>query len=58
MRDSIEAERDAQHWRRLEAEALSIAAGIGDPEARRVMHFIAAAYRRVAERAELRKTGT
>jgi hypothetical protein len=55
-RDSIDAERDTKHWRGLEAEALTLAAGMSDPEARRVMHFIAAGYRLLAERAELRKT--
>ncbi len=55
-RDTIEAERDTEHWRGLEAEALTLAAGMTDPEARRVLHFIAAGYRLLAERAELRKT--
>lgn len=55
-RDCRYAERDAEHWRGLEAEALTLAAGMSDPEARRVMHFIAAAYRLLAERAEFRKT--
>lgn len=54
-RDSNDAERDADHWRRLEAEALALAAGMTDPEPRRIMHFIAAGYRLLAERAELRK---
>jgi hypothetical protein len=49
-------ERDAEHWRRLEAEALTLAAGMADPEPRRIMHFIAAGYRLLAERARLRKT--
>ena len=48
---------DAERWRRLEAEALTVAAGMTDPEPRRIMHAIAAAYRRLADRAELRKTG-
>ena len=55
-RESNHAERDAEHWRRLEAEALTLAVGMVDPEPRRVLHCIAAAYRRLAERAELRKT--
>ena len=55
-RDCIDAERDTEHWRGLEAEALTLAAGMSDPEARRALHFIAAAYRRLAERAGLRKT--
>jgi len=37
---------------RPQAEA---AAGMTDPDPRRIMHSIAAAYRRLAERAELRK---
>jgi hypothetical protein len=45
-------------WRRLEAEALTLAAGMKDPEPRRIMHAIAEAYRRLAERAELRNTQT
>ena len=55
-RDCIDAERDTEHWRGLEAEALALAVGMSDPKTRRVMHFIAAGYRRLAERAELRKT--
>jgi hypothetical protein len=47
---------DSQRWRRLEAEALTVAASMTDLEPRRVMHSIAEAYRRLAERAELRKT--
>jgi hypothetical protein len=47
---------DAERWRRLEAEALTVAASMTDLEPRRVMHSIAEAYRRLAERAELRKT--
>jgi hypothetical protein len=47
---------DAERWRRLETEALTLAADMTDPEPRRVMHAIAEAYRRLAERAELRKT--
>ena len=50
-----EAARDIERWRRLEAEALTVAAGMTDPEPRRIKHSIAAAYRRLAERAELRK---
>jgi hypothetical protein len=46
---------DAVRWRRLEAETLTVAASMTDLEPRRVMHSIAAAYRRLAERAELRK---
>jgi hypothetical protein len=47
---------DSKRWRRLEAEALTVAASMTDLEPRRVMHSIAEAYRRLAERAELRKT--
>ena len=50
-----EPERDPENWRRLEGEALSIAASMTDPEPRRIMHAVAEAYRRLAERAELRK---
>jgi hypothetical protein len=32
---------DAERWRRLEIEALTLAAGMTDPEPRRVMHSIA-----------------
>jgi len=52
-----EAASDVGRWRRLEVEALTIAASMTDQEPRRVMHSIAEAYRRLAERAELRKTG-
>jgi len=38
-----EAARDIERWRRLEAEALTVAAGMTDPEPRRIMHSIAAA---------------
>ena len=54
--DSNNPERDAEHWRRLEVEALTLAAGMTDPEPRRIMHFIAAGYRLLTQRAELRKT--
>jgi hypothetical protein len=49
-----EAAGDAGRWRRLEAEALTIAANMCDPESRRIMHSVAEAYRRLAERAEVR----
>jgi len=45
----------ADRWRRLEVEALTLAASMTDPQPRRIMHAIAAAYRRLAERAELRE---
>jgi hypothetical protein len=51
-----DAAGDAERWRRLEAEALTAAASMTDLKPRRVMHSIAAAYRRLAEREELRKT--
>ena len=50
-RDSNDPERDAEHWRKLEAEALTLAVGMIDPEPRRIMRFIAAGYRLLAERA-------
>jgi hypothetical protein len=50
------AELDREYWRRLEGEARSIGALMTDPQQKRVMHAIAEAYRRLAERAELRKT--
>ena len=46
---------DAERWRTLAAEALAIAEMMTDPEARRVMLFIAEGYRLLAERAEARK---
>jgi len=48
--------RDAERWRRLEAEARTIAAAMTDPEARRLMLFIVEGYKLLAERAEARKT--
>lgn len=49
-----DAERSAQHWRRLEAEARLIASTMADPSPKRIMLSIAEAYKRLAERAELR----
>jgi hypothetical protein len=49
-------QRDAQHWRRLEAEARLIALTMADPERKRVMLFIAEGYKLLAQRAELRET--
>jgi plasmid stability protein len=46
--------RDAEHWRKLEAETRTIARTMTDPEARRIMLFIAEAYKLLADRAELR----
>ena len=54
---SDEAAGNADRWRQLEAEALTVAASMSDPEPRRIMHSIAEAYRRLAARAELRKIG-
>jgi hypothetical protein len=54
--DPTEAERDAEHWRRLEAEARLIALTMTDPERKRVMLFIAEGYKLLAERARLRNT--
>jgi hypothetical protein len=49
-------ERDTEHWRRLEAEARTIAASMTNPEARRTLFFIAEGYKLLADRAEFRKT--
>ena len=54
--DSTDAQRDAKHWRGLEAEARLIALTMTDPERQRVMYFIAEGYKLLAERAELRDT--
>ena len=51
---SDEAGGDAGRWRRLEGEALTVAASMKDAEPRRIMQSIAEAYRRLAERAEFR----
>lgn len=53
---SADDERDAEHWRQLEAEARTIAATMTDPEPRRIMFFIAEGYKLLADRAEHRKT--
>jgi len=53
---SADDERDAEHWRQLEAEARTIAAAMTDPEPRRIMFFIAEGYKLLADRAEHRKT--
>jgi hypothetical protein len=55
--ESPDEQRDAQHWRRLEAEARLIALTMADPERKRVMLFIAAGYELLAQRAELRDIG-
>jgi hypothetical protein len=49
-------QRDAEHWRRLEAEARLIALSMADPDRQRVMLFIAEGYKLLAQRAELRDT--
>lgn len=46
----------AERWRKLEAEARTIASSMTDPEPRRIMLFIAEGYKLLAERAELRNT--
>ena len=48
-------DHDAERWRKLAAEARAIAETMTDPEAQRVMLFIAERYRLLAERAEARK---
>ena len=51
--DATDNKRDAEYWRRLEAEARTIANTMKDPEPRRIMLSIAVAYQLLAERAEL-----
>ena len=46
--------RDAEHWRKLAAEARTIASTMTDPGPRRIMLFIAEGYKLLADRAELR----
>jgi hypothetical protein len=53
---SLDAQRDAHNWRRLEAEARIVALTMSHPDRRRLMHFIAEGYKLLAERAELRDT--
>ena len=53
---SPNAQRDAEHWRRLEAESRLIGLTMSDPERKRVMLFIAEGYKLLAERAESRDT--
>jgi hypothetical protein len=52
---SPDSERDAEFWRRLETEARTVAAGMTDPEPRRIMLFIAEGYKLLADRSESRK---
>jgi hypothetical protein len=49
-------QRDAEHWRRLEAEARLIALTMADTDRQRVMLFVAESYKLLAQRAELRDT--
>jgi len=49
-------ERAAEHWRKLEAEARTIAAGMAAPEQKRIMLSIAEGYKLLAQRAEFPKT--
>ena len=51
--DDPDAERNAEHWWRLQAEALAVAKTMNDRERERLMHYIADAYGRLAERVEL-----
>ena len=46
---------DAERWRVLASEAHSIALEMTDPEAKRALLFIAAAYERLASGAQKRK---
>jgi len=46
---------DAERWRVLASEAHSIALEMTDPEAKRALLFIAAAYERLARGAQKRK---
>lgn len=47
---------DADHWWARAAEAREVAQGMTDPEAKRVMLFIAEGYKRLALHAEARKS--
>jgi hypothetical protein len=46
---------DAAHWRALASEARNTALEMADPEAKRALLFIAAAYERLARGAQKRK---
>ena len=52
--DATEPKRDAEYWRKLEAEARTVASTMTDPEPRRIMLFIAEGDKLLADRAELR----
>jgi len=54
--DIPSGDRAAKHWRRLEAQARAIAAGMPTSEEKRIMLSIAEGYKRLAERAEFPKT--
>jgi len=61
-RDISEIEREialaarwAVKWRMLQKEAIEVAGGMRDPEARHHMMFISDCYQRLAERAEERR---
>jgi hypothetical protein len=53
-RDIGQAVSAAARWRRLEREALDVASGLVDPEAKRKMLSVAESYKVLAERIELR----
>src|SRR5262245_6644290 len=53
-REIAQAARWAVKWRMLQKEAIQIASGMGDPEARQQMLFISDCYQPLAERAEER----
>src|SRR5215510_5643208 len=54
-RDIAQAARWAVKWRMLQKEIIELAGGMGDPEARHQMLFIADCYQRLAERTEERR---
>lgn len=54
-REIAQAARWATKWRMLRQEAIEVAGGMGDPEARKQMLFISDCYQRLAERAEERR---
>jgi len=51
--DDPDAEHNAERWRKLRAEALTIANTMNDPERKRLMLYFVDAYGRLAERVEL-----
>lgn len=53
-RDIGHAVSSAARWRKLEREALDVASGLADLEAKQQMLFVAESYRLLAERMELR----